>query len=144
MAVYREKRRTNPLLIIGAVVLALLLLGGIALALSGPKPAGETTPRVRAQVGLRTVSDDLDLFAIAYAAKDPAQIAGAAPALTRARAAFDRAQPDLAITDLATAQTFAAALGAIESRTAAKAAPGDVVPVVQQLRADIRTWLAQP
>ncbi|MDQ2809218.1 MAG: hypothetical protein M3Z04_20280 [Chloroflexota bacterium] len=144
MAVYREKRRTHPLLIAAAGVVLLLVIGGLVLALGGSKPAGETTPRARAQAGLRTVSDELDLFTIAYAAKDPAQTAGAGPALTAARAAFDRAQPDLVATDPAAAQTFTAALGTIERQMAAKAAADAVVPDATQLRADIRTWLARP
>jgi len=144
MAVYREKRRANPLLIVGAGFVLLLVIGGIALALGGSKPAGETTPRARAQAGLRMVSDELDLFTIAYAAKDPAQTAGAGPALTAARAAFDRAQPDLATTDPGAAQTFATTLGALERQVVVKAPADAVVPAAEQLRTAMRAWLAQP
>jgi hypothetical protein len=131
-------------LLIAGGVIALVILGGLALALNNSKPAGESTPRTRAQAQIRTVSDELDLFAIAYAASDPAQQAGAGPALQRARAAFNAALPDLKSLDSAAADRWQAALTGIEQQAAARAPAAGLTATVQTLRGDLRTWLNTP
>jgi len=143
VAVYREKRRPNwlPLVILGVVVV--VVLGGIALALAGNRPA-EQTPRARVQAGLRNVSEALDLFTIEYPKAQSGQTSGAGPALTRARQALDGVQTDLAALDPAAAQAFTTRLTAIEQQAAAKAPADTVVPAATQLRADIRAWMDRP
>ena len=143
MAVYREKRRTNwlPLVILGVVVV--VVLGGIAWALVGNRPAGET-PRARVQAGLRNMSEALDLFTIEYPKAQSGQTSGAGPALTRARQALDGVQADLAALDPAAAQAFSTSLTQIEQQAAAQAPADTVVPVATRLRTDIRAWMDRP
>ena len=143
MAVYREKRRPNwlPWVILGVVVV--VVLGGIALALTRNQTA-EETPRARVQAGLRNVSEALDLFTIEYPKAQSGQTSGAGPALTRARQALDGVQADLAALDPAAAQAFTTGLAGIEQQAAAKAPVDTVVPAATQLRADIRAWMDRP
>jgi hypothetical protein len=143
VAVYREKRRTNrlPLVILGVVVV--VLLGAVAWAVAGNRPAGET-PRARVQAGLRNVSEALDLFAIEYPKAQSGQTSGAGPALQRARQALDGVQADLTALDPAAAQAFRTALTQIEQQAAARAPADTVVPAATRLRTDIRAWMDRP
>jgi hypothetical protein len=145
VAVYREKRRAHvwTWTLIGAAVLILVAIVAAVIGLNQPAPAGET-PRGRVQAGLRDMSEALDLFTIEYPKLAAGQSSGAAPALTRARTAFDKIQTDLATLDPKAAPAFDTTLQDIERKAGAKASAADVVPEATQLRTDVRAWLQQP
>src|SRR5690242_566842 len=108
MAVYREKRRPNPVLLALAGAGVLIVLGVLAVLLGGSRQAGET-PLARTQAGLRAVADALDVFTIEYPKAAAGQASGAGPALARARQAFDQVRPDLTALDPTAAANFDAA-----------------------------------
>jgi hypothetical protein len=140
MAVYREKRGPNRLLVALGLAAVLILLAGLVFLLLPRPPAGET-PRQRAQAGLRTVNEALDVFAVEYPKEQAGSPAGAQAALTRARHAFDSARPALAAADAPAAQTFDAALRALEAQAAARAPVAETLTATTKLRSDIRAWL---
>ena len=143
MAVYRERRRPRALLW-GLLAVALLLIFAlVVLTLGAGRPAAQT-PRERAQAGLRDMSEALDLFSIEYPKSRSGQASGAAPALTRARAALDRVKPDLQTLDPASATAFDAGLRSLEAAAAAQARPDRVVSDATSLRRQVQDWLARP
>lgn len=140
MAVYREKRRSRLLPLLG-IAAALVILGVLWLALGVNRPAGQT-PRDSVASGLRDVSNDLDLFLIEYPKLLTGGNSGAMPALGRARSDFDRTRPDLAALDPAAAGGFDGELRQVEGQASAKAPASDLTASVGKLRADIGAWLA--
>jgi hypothetical protein len=143
MAVYRERRRPRALLWALLAAALLLILALVALALGVGRPAAQT-PRDRAQAGLRDMSEALDLFTIEYPKSRDGQPSGAAPALTRARAALDRVKPDLQTLDPASAAALDAGLRALETEAAAQSLPNTVVGDAASLRRQVQDWLARP
>ncbi|MGI8589210.1 MAG: hypothetical protein ACR2M0_16230 [Chloroflexia bacterium] len=139
MAVYREKRRSRLLPLLG-IAAALVILGMLWLVLGVNRPAGQT-PRDSVASGLRDVSNDLDLFLIEYPKLLAGGNSGAMPALGRARSDFEKIRPDLAALDPAAAGSFVAALRQVEGQASAKATAADVGASVDKLRADIGAWL---
>ncbi|HUS16252.1 MAG TPA: hypothetical protein VM536_14735 [Chloroflexia bacterium] len=140
MAVYRERRRTSPVRLVLLGVGVLIVLGLAAGLLNGNRSAPET-PLGRVQSGLRSISEELDTFTIAYPQAEPGQAAGALPAVLRARQIFARIQPDLTALDRPSATTFDTALRDLERDATAKVPAATLVPAAEKLRADLRAWL---
>src|SRR5690348_2533888 len=134
MAVYRERHRSHVWrwTFIGAGVLILAAVVVAVIGLNQPAPAGDT-PRGRAIAGLRDTGEALDLFAIEYPKVAAGQPSGAGPALTRARAAFDKIHADLTTVDPQAATRFDTALQTIERQAAAQAPAAAVVPAADGL-----------
>ncbi|MBI3242007.1 MAG: hypothetical protein HYZ49_06910 [Chloroflexi bacterium] len=133
MAVYRERKRIHPALLIGlaAVSIAVLILA-VALIFFRPAPAD---PMIEARMKASEAAQGLEVFTIEYPqAAQGAELAGALGALARAQAAFESAQDELAKIDAAAAEQIAADFAALKAKAGAHAPAEEVLPLAEALR----------
>lgn len=133
MAVYRERKRIHPALLIGlaAVGIAVLILA-VALIFFRLPPAD---PMIEARMKASEAAQGLEVFTIEYPqGAQGAELAGALGALARAQAAFKSAQDELAKIDAAAVEQIAADFAALKDKAEARAPAEEVLPLAEALR----------
>src|SRR5579859_6056859 len=117
MAVYRETRKTNPLLIGGIIVVVVVLVVVGFLLLSSRSTPAASTPLADAQAKAQEAANGLDVFIIEYPKLTRGEkLSGAGGALSRAEQSFGSAQSDLSKLDAAGVTQLAADFKSLDAK----------------------------
>ena len=135
MAVYRERRRTNPFFIVIIALVVILLIIGAFLTLrnlmTGAGPVGSPEG---ARAKAMEAAQGLDIFTIEYPKEAQGQSSGAKGALSRAQSDFKSAESELAKINPDTVRQIDAAFTTLNQKVAAHAPASEVVPLAEQVK----------
>ena len=126
-----SRLRAHRVLLLVGLAIAIGLLGGLAWA-TRPRAESETARLARQE--LQEARRQLDLFLQTY----PVAPEEARGALQRARSAFEQAAGHLALSRPAEVRQWQADFQRLQERTAARAAPEEVLPLARRLREDLQ------
>ncbi len=135
MAVYRERKRTRPLLFVGLGVVILTALGVAGVLLFGRAAPTPADPLAEARAKAQEAADGLELFTIEYPqAAQGVELSGALGALARAQKAFESVQGELAQIDATAVEQIAADFDALKEKADARAPADEVTPLAEAAR----------
>lgn len=132
MALFRERRRLSPLVLIGGGLLLVVLVSVAGLILRST--AVPADPLVAARAQALAASQGLELVTIEYPKVLRNEPSGALGALQRAEASFAAARGDLARINGPAVNQIAAAFATLDTKVAARAPSDEVTALADTMR----------